>query len=164
MSTECVRIIIIDWNCTKEFWNYHIINLLSLIIRMKKIVHKYTKTENLVQIMSKIEKKIASQAKKVKKVWSYPKILKIPLIDVLLFSLSKICLDFSLVTKTRFATANLGAHVYFQPTIYRSLNLVDLLPLSMPFCAEGAKRHEIGKSWENFWYKPGPKFWKIFLP
>ena len=29
---------------------------------MKKIVHKYTKTENLVQIMSKIEKKIASQA------------------------------------------------------------------------------------------------------
>ena len=31
------------------------------------------------------------------------------------------------------------AHVYFQPTIHRSKNLVDFLPLSMPFCAFGAK-------------------------
>ena len=31
------------------------------------------------------------------------------------------------------------AHVYFQPTIHRSKNLVDFLTLSMPFCAFGAK-------------------------
>ena len=31
------------------------------------------------------------------------------------------------------------AHVYFQPTIHRCQNLVDFLPLSMPFCAFGAK-------------------------
>ena len=38
------------------------------------------------------------------------------------------------------------AHVYFQPTIHRSQNLVDFLPLSMPFCAFGAKRHGTEKS------------------
>ena len=36
-------------------------------------------------------------------------------------------------------------HVYFQPTIHCSQNLVDFLPLSMPFCAFGAKRHGTGK-------------------
>ena len=39
------------------------------------------------------------------------------------------------------------AHVYFQPTIHRSWNLVDFLPLSMPFCAAGAKRYGTGKNW-----------------
>ena len=38
-----------------------------------------------------------------------------------------------------------GAHVYFQPTIHRSQNLVDFLPLSMPFCAFGTKTHGAGK-------------------
>ena len=38
-------------------------------------------------------------------------------------------------------SVDFGAHVYFQPTIHRSQNLVDFLPLSMPFCALGAKRH-----------------------
>ena len=39
-----------------------------------------------------------------------------------------------------------SAHVYFQPTIHRSQNLVDFSPLSMPFCALGAKRHGTGKN------------------
>ena len=29
--------------------------------------------------------------------------------------------------------------MYFQPTIHHSQNLIDFLPLSMPFCAFGAK-------------------------
>ena len=43
---------------------------------------------------------------------------------------------------------NFWAHVCFQPTIHRSQNLVDLLPLwliAMPFCTFGAKRHETEK-------------------
>ena len=43
-----------------------------------------------------------------------------------------------------------GAHVYFQLTIHRSQNLVDFLPLSMPFCAFGAKRHGTGKNKFSF--------------
>ena len=37
------------------------------------------------------------------------------------------------------------AHVSPQPTIHCFQNLVDFLPVSMPFCAFGAKRHETGK-------------------
>ena len=47
------------------------------------------------------------------------------------------------------------AHVYFQPTIHRSKNLVDFLPLSMPFCAFGAKgmgREKIYGTW--VWNEP----------
>ena len=45
---------------------------------------------------------------------------------------------------------HIEAHVYFQPTIHRSKNLVDFLPLSMPFCAFGAKGIGREKITENF--------------
>ena len=39
--------------------------------------------------------------------------------------------------------------MYFQPTIHRSQNLFDFLPLLMPFCAEGAERHGTGKMYKR---------------
>ena len=46
-------------------------------------------------------------------------------------------------------SVDFGAHVYFQLTIHRSQNLVDFLPLSMPFCTFGARSHGTGKNLGN---------------
>ena len=39
-----------------------------------------------------------------------------------------------------------AAQMDFEPNIHRSQNLVDFLPLSMPFCTFGAKMQGTGKN------------------